>query len=351
MNQPTAAHEAMFRVGPLVNLASLVQSLGCDPGPVFRQSGFDLEEFQDPDHWLPYLRSSRLLENCVRATACDQIGLLLGQRAEPSHLGMAGFLVSTAPKVQQALRAFVENLDLHDEGGTATLDVGPDYTSLGFSLHLSGVSAVEQIGDLSAVMMYKVMRTLCGADWVASTVKLIRKEPADAEPYRRYFRTSLFFNSTRCAITFKNQCLNRNSPSADKLLYSYLCQKASDQHDLHHHEMPAELPAALVRGLLTGQFAAHQIADAFGLHERTLHRRLRIAGTSFRQELDKARKSVSEQLLGSTSLPICDIATSLGYADSSGFIRAFRRWCGASPNSWRKLNSPRLLNLTDKARL
>jgi hypothetical protein len=53
MNQPTAAHEAMFRVGPLVNLASLVQSLGCDPGPIFRQSGFDLEEFQDPDHWLP----------------------------------------------------------------------------------------------------------------------------------------------------------------------------------------------------------------------------------------------------------------------------------------------------------
>jgi AraC-like DNA-binding protein len=74
----------------------------------------------------------------------------------------------------------------------------------------------------------------------------------------------------------------------------------------------------------------------FGLHERTLHRRLRIAGTSFRQELDLARQSVSEQLLGSTSLPVCDVANAMGYADSSGFIRAFQRWTGTSPTSWRR---------------
>jgi len=48
---------------------------------------------------------------------------------------------------------------------------------------------------------------------------------------------------------------------------------------------------------------------------------------------------VSEQLLGSTSLPVCDIANALGYADSSGFIRAFQRWSGTSPSSWRKHNN------------
>jgi len=336
MSQATTVNKANFRVGPLVNLAHLVQSLGCDPGPVFKQSGFDPGEFQDPDHWMPYLRSSQLLANCVEATGCEHIGLLLGQQAEPSHLGITGFLVRAAPKVGQALQALVENMDLHDEGGTVSLDVGPEYTSLGFALHIPGVSATEQICDLSAVMMYKIMGALCGPDWVASTVKLIRKEPEDWEPYRRFFRTALFFNSSECAITFKNQCLNQNSPSADKLLYKYLSQKASHLHDLHHHELLENLPAALTRGLLTEQFAAHQVADMFGLRERTLHRRLRTAGTSFRQELDLARKSVSEQLLGSTSLPVCDIANSLGYADSSGFIRAFRRWNGTSPSSWRK---------------
>jgi AraC-like DNA-binding protein len=125
-------------------------------------------------------------------------------------------------------------------------------------------------------------------------------------------------------------------------LYKYLTERADHLHDLHRNELLDNLPAAMIRGLLTEQFAAHQIADMFGLRERTLHRRLRAAGTSFRHELDQARKLVSEQLLGSTALPVCDVANALGYADSSGFIRAFKRWNGVNPTSWRKQNSPRL---------
>ena len=94
------------------------------------------------------------------------------------------------------------------------------------------------------------------------------------------------------------------------------------------------LPAVLQRGLLLNRFSARDIANAVGLHERTLHRRLQTSGTTFRQELDRVRESLSVQLLESTSLPVCDIAASVGYADSSTFIRAFRRWTGFSPTSW-----------------
>ena len=342
MTKPEGASEATCRVGPLVNLAALVRSLGCDPGPIFQQSGFSVEEFNDPDHRLPYLRGSQLLADCVEATTCDQLGLLLGQRAGPSYLGLAGFLVRAAPKVGQALYALVEDLDLHDEGGHASLDIGPEYTKFGFALHLPGVSATEQIYDLSVAIMFKIMQALCGSNWNASTIKLQRREPADREPYRRFYHAPVFFNSTESAITFHSDCLKRESPSADSLLFDYLSLEAQQLHELQHHELMKELPAILMRGLLTDQFAARQIADVFGIHERTLHRRLRLAGTSFRRELDRARKAVSEQLLGSTSLPVCDVANALGYADSSGFIRAFQRWSGTSPSSWRKLNNNRV---------
>ncbi len=342
MNQAYSAKEATFRVGPLVNLASLVRSLGCDPVLIFKQSGFDPEEFQDSGHRLPYIQSSRLLANCVETTGCEELGLLLGQQAEASHLGLAGFLMRAAPKVEQALRVLVENLDLHDEGGTATLDIGPDYSCFGFALQLPGLSATEQIYDLSAVMLYKIMQALCGADWAATSVKLARREPDDWRPYQRFFRTSLFFNSTECSVTFNNQCLKQDSPFADALLYRYLKHEAMQLRELQHNELMEELPAVMRRGLLAEQFATRDIADVFGLHERTLHRRLRDAGTSFRRELDNTRKSVSEQLLGSTTLPVCDIATALGYADSSGFIRAFQRWSEISPSLWRKQNSPRV---------
>ena len=337
-----AANEITFRTGPLVNLAATVHSLGCDPAPIFRQSGFYLKEFTDPDHRLPYLRTSRLLECCVKATGCDHLGFLIGQKAEPSHLGIAGFLIRAAPRVDRALRSLVENIDLHDEGGNATLDIGPEYSTFGFALHVPGVSATDQIYDMSIVIMCKIMQTLCGADWVATSIKLVRREPDELGLYRRYFRTVLFFNSTECSITFTNHCLKQKPPTADVLLYKHLKLEAQQLHALQHDDMLKELPAVLRMGLLTEQFSASHIGDVFGICERTLHRRLKAEGTSFREEIDRARKSVSEQLLESTSLPVCDIAQSLGYADSSGFIRAFQRWTGTNPTSWRRQNDPRL---------
>lgn len=124
---------------------------------------------------------------------------------------------------------------------------------------------------------------------VGPLVKLARREPDDLAPYRRYFPTALYFNSTECTTTFPNKYLKQNPPSADVLLYKYLEQEARQLHDLQHHEMLEELSAALRRGLLTEQYAARHIADLFGLHERTLHRRLRAAGTNFRRELDLAQ--------------------------------------------------------------
>jgi AraC-like DNA-binding protein len=327
-----------YRVGPLVNLFSLVESLGFDPDPIFRKSGLNPQDFQDPDHRMPYLSSSRLLRNCVEVTGSDQIGFLLGLRSNPSHLGLTGFLIRAAPNVEVALQALVENLSLHEETASVKLNIGSEYSSLSYAIHVPGVSAIEQIYDLSAVMMYHIMRLFCGTDWVASTVKLVRREPKNLTPYLRFFRSALFFNSTECAITFNNYCLKSESSISDSFLYKYLKEEARQLHSLKSREIIEELPYVLRTGLMTGKFSATDIAGVFRLRERTLHRRLRDSGTTFRQELDLARKLVSEQLLGSTSLPVCDVANALGYADTSGFIRAFQRWSNTSPSSWRKLH-------------
>lgn len=338
MPQHLSDSEITFRAGPVVNLASVVASLGVDPEPLIRQAGFELEDFQNPDHRIPFVKCSHLLADCVNATGCDHIGLKLGQRADPSHLGLAGFLLRAAPTTRQALLALTENIDLHDEGSELSLEFGEEYSSMHFAVKAPGATATDQICDLALSMMYQAMMALCGPEWTALAVKLPRQEPENLTPYRHFFRTTLYFNSAECGITFHSQCLENKPPAADSFLFSHLLEEARHLREIQHQDLTQELPAALRRGLLTEKFSAAEIADFFGLHERTLHRRLRAAGTSFRIELDQARQSISEQLLESTSLPVCDIASALGYADSSGFIRAFQRWSGTSPASWRKHN-------------
>ena len=43
-------------------------------------------------------------------------------------------------------------------------------------------------------------------------------------------------------------------------------------------------------------------------------------------------------MLAHTSLDVGQIAESLGYARTSVFTRAFRRWSGTTPVAWRKMH-------------
>jgi AraC-like DNA-binding protein len=255
---------------------------------------------------------------------------------------MVGFLVRTAETVEQALSNFIDYLDLHDKGGTLSLSTTGEYSQLSFHVHQLGMEGIDQVYDLCAAIMQRIMQSLCGENWVATEVLLPRKKPADQTPYRRLFRTMINYDTDSCAIIFPREQLGRKSFTADSLLFRYLKHEAEILHRIRDQELMDNLPSVIRHALLTDNFSAREIAQQMGLAERTLHRQLKAAGTSFRAEIDKERMAVSMQLLEVTSLAISDVAQSTGYSCTSSFNRAFRRWAGMSPSSWRKRkNSPR----------
>ena len=117
-----------MRVGPMGQIPSLLRTFGIDPVPIFNDTGFTLEQFKDPDLQISYLKASRLLSRCVTPSGCKHFGLLLGQSTSPSLLGMPGFLIHSAPDVAHALNDLLNNLDLHDTGGSLTLNTSNGVT-------------------------------------------------------------------------------------------------------------------------------------------------------------------------------------------------------------------------------
>lgn len=326
----------MFRIGPLVNLASVLRSLGCEPECLFKSAGYSVRQFDNPNLRLPFVETSRFLARCVEASECEQLGLLLGERAGASHLGLAGFLVRTAPTVESALRNLVEYLDLSDEGGYLTLDSSPQLTTFAYVLHLPDLQAVGQINDMSMAVGCNILRALCGAAWRPKEVRLQRDTPKDVTPYTRFFRAPIRYNAGETSITFSSHWLDHRAPTADELMHQYLKEEAVELHDQRQINLIDALPTVLSQGLLQESFSAREIAATLGMHERTLHRRLREHETSFRRELDTVRFALSQQMLRCTRLTIKDIAMSLGYTSSSAFIRAFSRWTGSTPTEWRR---------------
>lgn len=81
------------------------------------------------------------------------------------------------------------------------------------------------------------------------------------------------------------------------------------------------------------------VAAQLSTSPQTLRRRLADEGTSFRQHKDELRRDIAIDALTSGDDTVEDIAKSLGYAEPSAFHRAFKRWTGSSPGSYRDANS------------
>lgn len=338
--QPHHPASGVVRVGPLMGIPEVLHELGREPGPVLESAGFHPAQFTDPDTEVSYVPASRLLARCVAVTGCEHFGLLVGERAGSSSLGVTGFLLRSAPDVGTALRDLVQYLDLHDQGGVPMLQLRGEVSLLGYAIHQAGVVASDQIYDLSIAVACNILRGLCGGNWNPDEVLLSRRQPRQLAPYRRFFRAPLRFNADQSAVVFASRWLEHKVPGADALLHRHLEKQANELHHLRHTGVVVELRSLLRRALLNGECTVSGIARQLCLHERTLHRRLREQGTSFRQELGDIRREMARQLLAGTAMPVAKIATTLNYADASAFNRAFKRWTGVTPVQWRTRGDP-----------
>ncbi len=95
--------------------------------------------------------------------------------------------------------------------------------------------------------------------------------------------------------------------------------------------------ALLERELGGGNPSAQHVANVLGVSVRTLSRRLRALGTTHKTLLEDVRRTHAERYLMNEGRSVADTASLLGFADSSAFNRAFKRWFGSGPTTFRGL--------------
>jgi AraC-like DNA-binding protein len=91
---------------------------------------------------------------------------------------------------------------------------------------------------------------------------------------------------------------------------------------------------ALLKALPDGAPGKQQVARSLGMSARNLQRHLAAEGTSFKELLNDARISLARSYVAEGRLSVTEIAFLLGFADTSTFSRAFRRWTGKSPREY-----------------
>jgi AraC-like DNA-binding protein len=79
-----------------------------------------------------------------------------------------------------------------------------------------------------------------------------------------------------------------------------------------------------------------RVARALRMSRRTMSRRLEQEGTSFAEELDGARRQLALVYLNDRETPLKEVAFRLGFSHAESFHRAFKRWTGETPLTYRK---------------
>jgi AraC-like DNA-binding protein len=100
--------------------------------------------------------------------------------------------------------------------------------------------------------------------------------------------------------------------------------------------MLRELRCAILELLPDGRTSLAAASSKLGLSTRTLQRRLASSGHRYTDVVAAVRQAHALNLLERTALSITQVSRQLGFANLSGFSRAFRAWTGVPPRSYRK---------------
>lgn len=327
-----AASVPYQRIGGLVEVPMLLRALGCDPQTVLSAAGIDPAALTRAEGRVSYADATRLLHVCARHTGCAHFGLLVGQRWGLAHMGVLGESMRAASSVRAALELFAKHHHRNSDAAATFLLEYRDTISLGYAVHRKDAGNIDLAYDVAMACAWNLLRELCGPEWKPTEIVFSRAVPMEVAPYRQLFRAPLRFDQDHCAVRFPMRWLDQDVAGKVTNPASEHLPRLDDVSDLDLIPRTHRLMRVL---LLEGKSSGDDLAAKLDLNRRTLNRRLKDQGTTFRHVLDDVRYGVARQLLEYTNMPIPDVGVALCYSEVSAFMHAFHRWSGTSPNRWR----------------
>ena len=321
--------------GTLSELPNVMREFGHDPWELLESFGVTPELMAKPLTPIPMAVHGQILQAAADATRRDTIGLILGQRARLENTGPLKLLIFNARTMREAVESLVRyvglwyrgiDLRLAREGGFACLSVSAEGDFTGRDALL--------IAYLAACVNH--LEAILGRQWRPSQVHMACRRPLAAETYTRFFRAPVLFDQPRYAVFFPDAALDALRAGSDRTLDAFLRQHLGELEAREQPDFVGRVRRVIADLLAGGECTVERVAELFAVHRVTLHRRLRDHGTSFEALLDKSRRELALHMLEHTRLSVGDIATALGYGACGSFVRAFSRWHGATPGSWRR---------------
>lgn len=309
-------------------------------GGVSREALFAAAGVADHAAPIPFAALCALYEQAARLTGDPDLGLHVGEATSPRMYGSLGYIAANSATLGEALASLASfqplwtravGIELHHGRGSVSLV----YWHKGAIPPEARLQESEQM--LAALLAFA--RTSVAEPLRPSEVRFEHRAPSRLDEHRRIFAAPVRFSAPATELVFAADVLALPIPQADPTLARLLRDQArsslAEQHrrDPFLDQLRRRTHQAMLEG---GAPSLSDIAAPMKISARTLQRRLRAQGLSFRAVADEARLALAKTMLADPAMALSRIAFRLGYSQTSAFHRAFRRHTGTTPRAFRR---------------
>lgn len=316
-------------------IALAMEKRGLDAKAIFSQAGISLQTSTDPMLRISNEEVGELFAIAKKATGDPYLGLQVGKIIQPSNLHALGLGLL----VSSSLRGFYQRISNYYQ--FVSKNANFQFYDLGGESVLQATNVLDSVcyesRDAFCVAMVCFMRNLFQVELNPLWVNLMSPCPdAGPQPYLDFFKCPVNFDREDMRIAIDSSLMDRPlrgasrelAQSNDQIVMRYL--EKLDKADLVNR-----VRSLIISELASGTISKNGIADQLHMSPRSLQLKLAAKGTTFQDTLDKTRQTLAQGYMTQSSLTITEIAYLLGFADSSNFTRAFKRWTGQPPSKFR----------------
>ena len=312
------------------------ERLGVDPDELCRDIGADPEVLRAADSRVSVVVQARLWLSAERMLGDPMIGLHTAEAIGPS--GLFHYLTMTQSTVGRGIASLMSSARLASDDLVIALDRAPATTAIGVHFSFRSGPGVAQTAEYVCGLLASHLYLTTGGRLVPDRVDFTHCARGPEAEYRRILQSQVRFERADTRLEIPTAALDWPLQTKNPEVARFLSDQAQRAlAALHQGDLAARVEAYLRRMFTDARDGSLEDAAAsVGMSPRTLQRRLRDEGTSFRKVHDDARREIASDLLGDPSLSISEVADRLGFADVSSFDTAFKRWTGRTPRALRR---------------
>lgn len=314
-----------------------LEAYGINKEEALKLACIDPSILKSPDNRLTSDEVNRIIQEAVRLTNNENIGLCHGELLSKGFSNILGYILMNCRTLGEAAEKYCKYEKIVDETSITNIKIEGSFAVLSNTTIDNVLASNRQFSDFKISGIFSYINLLIGKRIVLNEVYFTHRKPKDISEYQRIFKCPVSFEETTNALVFDCRLLNLPiiEPNTDLLL---LFEKKAQEtlKAFENNETYTKKVTSIILKEMKGDIPSiDTVAKRLAMSVRNLQIYLKREGTSYTRLVNEIRKDMAVNYLKDKNVSIGEVAYILGFSETSTFYRAFKKWTSFTPSEFR----------------